>query len=65
MYVTINGERCEIFSTTLEELFKELSLNTERVVTELNGTIIAKEAYAKTPLHADDVLEFVQFVGGG
>ena len=35
------------------------------VVVERNGNIVPADAFAATQLHGGDVLEIVQFVGGG
>ncbi len=37
----------------------------ETVAVELNGTVLAKDAYASARLAEGDTLEIVKFVGGG
>ena len=65
MQLIINGEQKESSAKTVLDLIQELQLNPQKIVTELNTQIIAREDYEKTGLHPNDVLEFVQFVGGG
>ncbi len=65
MRLIINGEAKECEAQTLQELLSELSLEKSKVVCELNSQVVPHENYSETQLHSDDVLEFVQFVGGG
>ena len=46
-------------------LLNNLKVKEERVVIELNGTIIAKEDFSKVNLQEDDTVEVISFVGGG
>ena len=50
---------------TLSELLKELNINAATVVAEIDGKIIAKENFSKTPLAYDQNIELIRFVGGG
>ena len=45
--------------------FASLGLGGRRVAVELNREIVAREEYPATRLSAGDVVEVVQFVGGG
>ncbi len=50
---------------TLTELLKELNINAATVVAEIDGKIIAKKDFPKTPLSSDQSIELIRFVGGG
>ena len=50
---------------TLTELLKELNTNAATVVAEIDGEIIAKGSFAKTPLSVGQSIELLRFVGGG
>ena len=50
---------------TLTELLKELNINAATVVAEIDGKIIAKENFSKTPLSSGQSIELIRFVGGG
>lgn len=50
---------------TIEDLLKELNLNSNRVVVELDKEIIPKEDFSKTFLKESSKLEVISFVGGG
>jgi thiamine biosynthesis protein ThiS len=66
MTLTVNGEtRHAPDGLPLQVLLDERHLSAGRVVVELNGAIIRSEAFPTIRLAAGDVLEIVQFVGGG
>ena len=66
MKIHINGEEKEIGNGhNIAALQDELESRPGRVVVELNRTIISREAQRSTSLKEGDVLEIVQFVGGG
>ena len=46
-------------------ILKELKINENRVVVELNREIIVKEDFSKINLKEDDTVEVISFVGGG
>ena len=50
---------------TLTELLEELHIDAATVVAEIDGKIIAKENFSKTPLAYDQNIELIRFVGGG
>ena len=66
MNITLNGES-SFFEKPLsvEEFVSLKNLNRERIVVELNREIIKKEEYKTKLLNDGDVLEIVNFVGGG
>ena len=66
MEIRLNGEvRAFGDGISLRELLAELGLADRRVAVELNRDIVSRDAYAATRLAAGDVVEVVQFVGGG
>ena len=65
MFITVNGKREEIGQLSLLELLNHRNIIPERVVLELNGEIIQPDAFETRLLNDGDVLEIVQFVGGG
>ena len=50
---------------TLQKLVQQKDLPPDRVVVELNETIITRTLWGKTSLKDGDRLELVRFVGGG
>ena len=66
MDVTVNGERRALAEgTTVSQLLQQLQVAPERVVVEVNLTILKRAQHAMTALHPGDQVEIVQFVGGG
>jgi len=66
MKMTVNGESREVpEGTTVAQLLEELKIVPERVVVEVNLTILKRAQHATTVLHEGDQVEIVRFVGGG
>ncbi|MFH1155327.1 MAG: sulfur carrier protein ThiS [Pseudomonadota bacterium] len=66
MLVRINGTKCHLEPlTTIGTFLEKNGLAPETVVVELNGGIIATQAYASTEIREQDCLEVLTFVGGG
>lgn len=65
MKLTINGEEREVSGTTIAELLGELKVIPERVAVEVNLTIIKRAEFGRFALREGDVVEVVNFVGGG
>jgi thiamine biosynthesis protein ThiS len=66
MKLTINGESHEYHEQlTVTQLLSQLKLRPDQVVVELNRSILAPETHNNTELKTGDVIELVQFVGGG
>lgn len=64
--VYINGKALDIhLPATLYDTLTALNYSPDRVVSELNGTIIKKNDYHSVILEENDRLEVVTFVGGG
>lgn len=66
MNVTLNGEPREVPGPlTVATLLAHLDIDARRVAVELNETVVKRARYDDTPIHPDDVIEIVNFVGGG
>ena len=66
MLVTVNGKSVEVKEgSTLADLLDHLQITREFVAVELNRDIIPKAAYDTRTLASNDMIEVVQFVGGG
>jgi thiamine biosynthesis protein ThiS len=69
MHVIINGQDREFAAlsdpATVADLVTTLSLKSDRVAIEHNGSIVSRGEWAATPIHAGDSFEIVHFVGGG
>jgi thiamine biosynthesis protein ThiS len=64
--IILNGkERCVAGSTTLKALVDSLGLDRSAIVIEKNETVIDKKALDTIELSNGDVIEVLQFVGGG
>lgn len=64
--VTVNGRpHPRAAGMTVATLLADLPGTPGAVVVELNGSIVPRDAYDKTPLAVGDNLEVVHFVGGG
>jgi sulfur carrier protein len=66
MQLTINGEVHEVpDGLSLAGLLVHLQLTEGLVAIERNGEVVPRREHASVSLQAGDVLEIVQFVGGG
>ena len=66
MEVVVNGEKRDLpEGTTVSGLLELLAIAPERVVVELNLTILKRAQGPVTVLKGGDQVEIVQFVGGG
>lgn len=66
MQVTINGQEQSVpEATTALTLLEQLKIMPERVVVELNMTILKRAQLSSALLKSGDVVEIVHFVGGG
>ena len=62
----VNGEICTGEpEMTVQSLLKRRGHDPQRVAVETNGQIVPRVRFAEEMLHEDDVIEIVQFVGGG
>jgi thiamine biosynthesis protein ThiS len=66
MTVFLNGKKRDFApEATLSSLLAEKGLKPAQVVIELNQEIIDRSGYGKTFLNENDVVEILEFVGGG
>jgi sulfur carrier protein len=66
MRLKINGEDVEnIKAATVQELLEDLKITVGRVAVEVNMVIVRRTEYAQFRLNDGDVVEIVNFVGGG
>jgi thiamine biosynthesis protein ThiS len=66
MRIIVNGETLEMSSVkTIQDLLKELQIDSGRVIVEINLSIIRKSEFSTFKLHDGDKVEIVNFVGGG
>ena len=66
MRIQVNGAPRELpEDLTVSRLLETLQVVPERVVVEVNLTILKRAQHAETSLREGDQVELVQFVGGG
>ena len=63
--VTINGEQRDIAGQNLYQYLKTAGFEIDRIVVEVNLAIIARDQLEKTTISENDVIEVLNFVGGG
>ncbi len=64
--VRVNGEELDLpEGASVASVLEKLEIQTPRVAVERNREIVPKASYATTALAAGDILEVVEFVGGG
>ena len=66
MTIILNGEKKDIpDGLTVEGLLRHLDIKPERVAIEINEEIVRKATYAAVKVKEGDLVEVVQFMGGG
>ena len=66
MNIIVNGKKEEIVrQTSLLDLLTSKKIYPDKVVVELNATIIEKHVLADTIIQENDRIEILRFVGGG
>lgn len=63
--IRINGVDIDKIEISLMQYLEENSISPLRIAVELNEEILPKANYAATVLKDGDVVEIVNFVGGG
>lgn len=63
--ICINGEKVEKDEIKLSAYLEENGINPQRIAVELNGEILPKSLYNETVLKDGNIIEIVNFVGGG
>jgi thiamine-phosphate pyrophosphorylase len=61
----LNGRDTETTARTLGELIERHGLADRRIVAEVDGEIVARSEWGRTPLRAGMAVELVHFKGGG
>lgn len=65
-FVKVNGEVCTVSpEMTVQSLLEQRGHDSQRVAVERNGQIVPRARFGDETLHENDVIEIVQFVGGG
>ncbi|MDR1659561.1 MAG: sulfur carrier protein ThiS [Desulfovibrio sp.] len=66
MEICVNGEKEFLAQpATVADVLAARDNAANRVVVELNGSIVPREDFAETTLREGDALEVAHFVGGG
>ena len=65
MRIIVNGEACEVESTTLDQLLIEKDYHHPAIATALNACIVHKRDRSNTELNQGDRVEIVAPIGGG
>ena len=66
MIITVNGKATDVKDgCTIGQLLEQLEIKRDRVALEVNLDIVPKASHDSHALAAGDVVEIVQFVGGG
>ncbi|MBF0593438.1 MAG: sulfur carrier protein ThiS [Candidatus Omnitrophica bacterium] len=66
MQINLNGQHKDIpNNSSLQRLVDHYTKDPTRVVAEVDGTIITRDAWSLTILKAGSVVELVSFMGGG
>jgi sulfur carrier protein len=64
--ITLNGEPHALErETSVMQLVESLKVKLSRVAVELNRAVVPKSRYEDTIIRAGDVVEVINFVGGG
>lgn len=63
--IKINGVNIDKAELSLMQYLEENSISPKRIAVELNEEILPKANYADAVLKDGDVVEIVNFVGGG
>ena len=66
MTIQLNGETYEITEpVSVDTLLAHLDIDARRVAVEVNEVVVKKAVYGQTIVSAGDIVEVVNFVGGG
>ena len=66
MKIILNGKSQECAeSTRLKSIIEQFCKDTRHVIVEVNGAIVKNTAWSEKNLANGDVVELVNFVGGG
>lgn len=66
MQLTLNGEPRQVRDgLTVADLVGDLGLRARRIAVEINLDVLPRDDYERRALRDGDVVEIVQFIGGG
>lgn len=65
MRLKVNGEEYVTEKDTVGELLKEIRIAPERVAVEVNLAVVKRADFENVRLKDGDIVEIVNFVGGG
>ncbi|MGO9016478.1 MAG: sulfur carrier protein ThiS [Dissulfurispiraceae bacterium] len=65
MRLKVNGEEIDTAAATLLQLLQEKKIKPERVAVEVNLKVLRRMDFERYLLHEGDIVEIVNFVGGG
>jgi thiamine biosynthesis protein ThiS len=64
--IRLNGKEKSVKNNiTVMDLLNDLDINPQRIAIEINGEILSKSKYSEEIIKEGDIMEIVQFVGGG
>lgn len=63
--ICINGEKFEKDEIVLLDYLETNRINPKRIAIEMNGEILPKSQFNEVVLKSGDIVEIVNFVGGG
>lgn len=63
--IHLNGETRSVEPQDLAALVDALALPQKRIAVEVNGSVIRRADWHRTPVNDGDRIEVVHFVGGG
>lgn len=66
MKITLNGEPFEVGGpSTISQLLARLDIDARRVAVEHNLVVLKRTSFDSTEIREGDLIEIVNFVGGG
>lgn len=66
MEITVNGDLREVEAgATLSKLISSLGFDSQRIVVELNRSVVQRQQFDVAVLNTGDVVELIEFVAGG
>ncbi len=65
MNITLNGAETRTEQPDLAALVDSMELTSSSLVIEQNGSVISQSCWSQTPVREGDVIELLNFVGGG
>ncbi len=64
--IQLNGKKININSKlSVFDVLKKYKINEKKVAIELNGKILPRDNLKKKLINNNDIIEVVQFIGGG